>query len=580
MRIESRGSSLVLTGNIAANFILLGQLPATKKWDGRSLVFKPCGAAIEYILTHWPESVWVNGAERTRDEWLKVKMAEENTRADKHADLVDESGYEFKTKPFAHQLKAFILGRRNRNFAYLHEQGCGKTKVAIDDFAYNFEADLVDALVIIAPNGVHSNWIINEVPDHLPDRISRACVAYAANLTKREIEDARRLAIQKPVTRAARVFAFNVEGFVSQKAKDLLESILKHHRCMVVVDESNCIQNNSAMRTKYLTKACAKVAFKRIMTGTPLTNGVENLFSQFRFLDPNIIGYSSFFAFRAKFCIMGGFEQRQIVGYRCTEELATIVDGNSHRVLKKDCLDLPEKLYKRHKFEMLPAQKKAYEAVRKGALDDLELLFGEGKGQELAQELAISRLIRLQQISSGWTPHSSGETAIPICEGNNPRLEALEALLANADGKVIIWVNATGSVADIAAIGRMIYREKLGGHVEYHGSISTGDRELAISRFQRDKGIKFFLASRAACAGLTLTAADQAMYYSNNFDLRIRLQSEDRNHRIGSEIHQHILYTDIHTTGIDEKIVKSLRAKKSVADLITRDPKSLFMEPA
>jgi SNF2 family DNA or RNA helicase len=114
--------------------------------------------------------------------------------------------------------------------------------------------------------------------------------------------------------------------------------------------------------------------------------------------------------------------------------------------------------------------------------------------------------------------------------------------------------------------------------VEYHGAVNAGDRVNAIQKFQGDKGIKWFVASKAACRGLTLTAAEQGFFYTNNFDLMIRLQAEDRNHRIGSEIHEHILYTDIWTTGVDKRIVTSMREKKALADQITRDPRELFME--
>jgi SNF2 family DNA or RNA helicase len=326
--------------------------------------------------------------------------------------------------------------------------------------------------------------------------------------------------------------------------------------------------------------------YKRICNGTPVTKGVENLYAQFKFLDPLILGYDSFTTFKAQYCWIKaldrgaheqGHGQEMIVGYKNIQELANTVDGHSHRVLKKDCLDLPDKVYKKHYFEMTPSQALAYETVRKAALQELQEVFGDEHGRKLALEIALTRLIRLQQIVCGWVPFSKGDVPIQLA-GGNPRMSALLTLLSHVDEKAIIWVTAPNSVVDISFIAANLKKERLGKFVQYHGGISDDDRRKAIYDFQNDKSVKWFLASKAAYRGLTLTAADQAFYYTNNFDLGVRLQSEDRNHRIGSEIHESITYTDIYTSGIDKKIVNSLRNKKSIADQITMDPRTLFME--
>jgi hypothetical protein len=577
-------------------------MPSWHKWVDGKLLFQPTGANIKYILDNWPEAEWLDGTQDLVDVWMKLKMQEQNTREEKKEQLIDESGYEYQTVPFAHQRQAFLLGRTKEAFAYLHEQGLGKTKVCLDDFAYQWEHDLVDVLLLVAPNGVHSNWIINEVPAHLPERLPVKTHTFSAGMSKPDLDLLRRAASRKLPTFAQRpqvpmagaiqadknsipgsakrpclIVAFNVEGFVSKKACQLFEEFLANYRCMVAVDESNTIQNPSAVRTKFLIKTSVKAKYRRILNGTPITNGVENLFAQFKFLDPRILGYTSFTSFKAQYCIMGGFQFHDIVGYKHIQELSDIIDGHSHRALKKDCLDLPAKMYKKHFFEMTPTQKVAYETVRKAILKELEELFGTEHGRKLAKEISISRMIRLQQISCGWVPHTVNEPAVPL-HGGNRRLDALLTLLCNVEKKAIIWVNGTSSRADIHLIKTSLCVGGYNEAVEYHGGIKDRDREIAIDRFQNHPNVQFFLASKAAAVGLTLTAADQAFYYSNNFDLRIRLQSEDRNHRIGSEVHESILYTDIFTSGIDKKIVSALREKKSIADQITRDPISLFME--
>jgi hypothetical protein len=528
-------------------------------------------------MEHFPTALWQEGAQRYVDEYVLTRIQHQTTLQMKAEDLVDDSGYEFRTVPRKHQLQGFVLSRDLAEFAILYEQGCGKTKVAIDNFAYLWERDLVDVLVVIAPNGVHTNWTCEEVPIHLPERIPAKLLTYYSGMNKHDrkiIENESKpyvLRRRRPCT----IVAFGVESFSSDKAKDTITEFLMNHRCMMVVDESNTIQNPNAKRTEFLIDVGVHAKYRRVLNGTPITNGAVNLYAQFKFLNPLILGYDTYTSFKAQYCIMGGFEKHSVVGYKHIQELAETIAGYSHRVLKKDCLDLPDKIYKRHFFEMTPQQKIAYETVRKSALEDLQEVFGKPDGLRLANEIALTRLLRLQQISCGWAPFSAGETPSPLI-GGNPRLEALLTLLENVDGKAIIWVNAPGSKADIALISKHL--GKLGDFVEYHGGINATDREKAKKYFQTDDRVRWFLASKAAARGLTLTAASNAFYYTNNFDLMIRLQSEDRCHRIGSEIHDKVLYTDLYTTGIDKRIVTSMRDKKSLADEINRDPKSAFLE--
>lgn len=569
--------SLIISCDTNRCFPLLSAMPGHTRWLERRLVFRPTGANIAFIMDNFPSAQWEGGSSRYVDEYIATKITQQTVLQMKSDDLVDNSGYEFRTVPRKHQLQGFILGRELPEFAILYEQGCGKTKVAIDNFAYLWERDQIDVMVVVAPMGVHTNWTVEEIPIHLPERIPAKLLTYYSGMNK---HDRKRIEgeSQPYVLRKRRpciIVAFGVESFSSEKSRDLILEFLKNHRCMMVVDESNTIQNPSAKRTEFLIEAGTHARYRRVLNGTPITNGAVNLYAQFKFLNPLILGYDTYTSFKSQYCIMGGFEQHSVVGYKHIQELSDTIAGYSHRVLKKDCLDLPDKIYKRHFFEMTPQQKIAYETVRNSALEELQEVFGKPHGERLANEIALTRLLRLQQISCGWAPFSKGEPPTPLI-GGNPRLEALLTLLGNVDGKAIIWVNAPGSIADIALIAKHL--GKLGDFVEYHGGINPDGRERAKKLFQTDTKVRWLLASKAAAVGLTLTAASNAFYYTNNFDLRIRLQSEDRNHRIGSEIHDKVLYTDLYTTGIDKRIVTSMRNKKSLADEINKDPKSAFLE--
>jgi hypothetical protein len=537
-------------------FEKLSSLPGFKRWVGRDLLFDPTGANIERIHKFFPEAEWDESAMPELDKYISnLKAMEENLKM-KKADLPVNDDYNFKTKPFDHQRKAFYMSRDKKSFALLMEQGTGKTKVIIDNAAYLYAKGEITALVVIAPNGVHRNWL-KEVQTHMPDWCPRSSFYYTSGMNKKRIaEYDETFAVEN----ALKIFTFNVEAFTSPRAIYYMQKILVANKVMLVVDESSRIKRPGAKRTKIITKFGKQADFKRIMTGTPVTKGAEDVYSQFKFLDPQILGYDSFYSFKAQYCIMGGFENRQVVSYQNIDELTRNIDGHSFRVLKKQCLDLPEKIYQRHYVEMTPKQKKLYQNMKKSFVAELE-----GKTVEAPE--AITRLLRLQQILCGWFPEDEGISKI---DEQNPRIEVLKEILSDIDSKVIIWARFK---ADLRAIERALGELA----VSYHGDVATDARELAVDRFQNDPKIKYFIGQpQSGGIGLTLTAADYAIYYSNSFDLEQRMQSEDRCHRIGTK--NNVTYIDIEARGsVDTKIIKALRNKKNIADIITKDPISLFI---
>ena len=538
-------------------FEKLSTLPGFKKWVGRDLLFDPTGANIDRIHKYFPNAEWDESASPELDKYISnLKAMEENLKM-KEAELPDNDDFKFKTKPFDHQRKAFYMSRDKKAFALLMEQGTGKTKVIIDNAAYLYSKGEINSLVVIAPNGVHRNWV-KEVSTHIPDWCPHKTFYYSSGMNKKRIEEFNEV---HSSTLDLKIFTFNVEAFVSQKAIYYMQKILVSGNVMLVADESSRIKRPGAKRTKIITKFGKQAKYKRIMTGTPVTKGAEDVYSQFKFLDPQILGYDSFYSFKARYCIMGGFENREVVSYQNIEELTRNIEGHSFRVLKKDCLDLPDKIYQRHYVEMTPKQKKIYQNMKKSFVAELE-------GQTVDAPEAITRLLRLQQILCGWFPTEEGISKI---DDKNPRIEALKEILSDIDSKVIIWARFK---ADLRAIERALGDLA----VSYHGDVTSDARELAVSRFQDDPKIKYFIGNpQSGGIGLTLTAADYAIYYSNSFDLEQRMQSEDRCHRIGTK--NNITYIDIEARKtVDSKIIKALREKKNIADVITKDPISLFME--
>jgi len=535
----------------------LSSMPGFKKWVGRDLMFAPTGANITHLHKHWPDAKWEDDVQPVLDKYIQSLEEAEEIYKQKGSGFVDAGDFSFKTKPYDHQRKAFYLSRDKEAFALLMEQGTGKTKVIIDNAAHLYGRDQISALVVIAPNGVHRNWLSKEIPAHMPDWCHYKSVFYYSGINAKDTVKFNEVISAQD---CLRIFAFNCESFVSKKAVEFMYKIIMSNKVMLVVDESSRIKTPGAKRTKVITKFAKDVKYKRIMTGTPVTKGPEDVYSQFKFLDPFILGYDSYYSFRARYCVMGGYENRQIVSYNNIDELTNSIEGHSFRVLKKDCLDLPDKIYQRHPVELSKKQRKLYDQLRKDFVTELE-------GEHLSAPEAITRLLRMQQIICGWFPTEEGGMEI---DEKNTRLTALIDLLPDIECKVIIWARFK---RDIKAIGVALGDKA----VSYYGEVSNDDREIAVDRFQNDPKVRYFIGQpQSGGIGLTLTAAECAIYYSNSFDLETRMQSEDRCHRIGTK--NNVTYIDFESPKtIDTKIINALREKKNLADTITKDPTSLFM---
>lgn len=556
-------------------FVKLSQTPDFKEFSGGSFFASPTETNIEYFIEQFPQARWDSEAEILKYKLLASKREIEALRnkplSQEYYDKV------FKTKPFNHQLEAFKLSKDSKAFAYFFEQGCGKTKVTIDNAAYLYLKGKIDAFIIVAPNGVHTNWINDELPIHC--KVDYEAFYWDGKTTKKKMQEFEDVCNNEKM----KVFSFNIESFVSDKSKNKINYLLDNFRCLFIIDESQTIKNSSAKRTKFLTKL--KSDYKRILSGTPVTKGMEDLFSQLQFLNPNIVGLTNEYAFRARYCDMrkvvvptksdNPFDKprsfNKIVGYKNVEELQEKLDKYSYRVLKNECLDLPPKLYQREYYTLTPEQIEMEREIREQGITYIREC--KQKGEPIVYEDVLSRLTKRQQILSGYLLNTNEKNIIEIVpRDKNPRLLKLKELLHNINGKVIIWARFD---QDINYILDMLGDEA----VRYDGHVTTEQKEINKKRFQTDDSIHYFVAK--PIRGLTLTAAGTAIYYSNSFDLELRQQSEDRNHRSGSEKLgvKNILYIDIQAhNSIDGQIITSLRNKKKISDMVLKDPESLFLQ--
>ena len=472
--------------------------------------------------------------------------------------------YKFKTKPYAHQITALEKSWNKETHAYFMEMGTGKTKVLIDNASMLYDKGKIDGLLIVAPKGVIGTWYNQELPAHLPDHIENVTILWQANITKGQQE---KLDTLFETETALHILIMNVEALSTTKGTDFAAKFINSHNTLMVIDESTTIKNPSAKRTKNILKLSTRTKYRRIMTGSPVTKNPLDLYSQCEFLSPWLLDFSSYYAFRNRYAEMKTLHMHgrsiQVVDkFKNLGELSDQLKGFSYRVLKEDCLDLPDKIYIKRQITLSPDQKKLYEQMRKEALAVLN-------GKQVTTVNALTQLMRLHQITCGhFTADDGSIQRIP-----NNRVSELMDILEETEGKAIIWAHYQWDIKDI--IKEIVKEYGPGSVVDYYGLTPQNERDTNREKFQSDPKCRFLIGTPATGGyGLTLTAANTVIYYSNGYDLEKRLQSEDRAHRIGQK--KSVTYVDINAEDtVDEKIVKSLRKKINIAsEVLGEDLKS------
>jgi len=462
--------------------------------------------------------------------------------------------YKFKTKPYAHQLTALEKSWNKENFAYFMEMGTGKTKVLIDNLAMLYDKGKVDSALIIAPKGVVKTWYEQELPTHLPDHIENVSVLWQPNITKTQQE---KLDSLFEIDSALHILVMNVEALSTEKGVKFATKFINSHKTLMAIDESTTIKTPTARRTKNIIKIGLNAKYKRIMTGSPITKNPLDLYTQCEFLDPWLLDFSSYYAFRNRYAEMKtmhvhGRSIQVVDKFQNLGELSDTVKEFSYRVLKEDCLDLPPKVFIKRHITLTPDQKKVYEQMKEQALAVLN-------GKVTTTMTVLTQLMRLHQITCGYVTADDGSTQ----QVESNRLNELMSILEDTEGKVIIWANYQLSVGEI--IQKIIKVYGKDSYVHYYGLTPQEDRQDFIRKFQNDPKCRFIIGTpQTGGYGITLTQANTVIYYSNGYDLEKRLQSEDRAHRIGQK--KTVTYIDlICEDTVDEKIVKALRDKINIA---------------
>ena len=472
--------------------------------------------------------------------------------------------FEFKTKPYDHQRKALEASWAAKHYALFMEMGTGKSKVAVDNIGILYERGEINAALIIAPKGVYDNWVKGEIPTHLPERIQRQVMRWSPNRSQTYEKALVEFITSKD--EALKIFVMNVEAFSTPRGTDAGTAFLhKNPDNIIIVDESTTIKNRKASRTKNIVGLRERCKYRRILTGSPITKSPMDLYAQCDLLEEKCLGFNSYFAYQSRYAnvqrrTMGHRSFQEIVGYRRLDELSAKLDKFSNRVLKRDCLDLPEKVYLRREVPLTAEQDKLYVQMKKLALAQLE------SGALATTASVLTQIMRLQQICCGHLMTDDGT----MSEIKNNRMSELLGLVEEVQGKAIIWATYSHDIRQIKeAIAKLFGEDSV---ATYYGATAQDERQEIVNRFQDPEDpLRFFIGQpKTGGYGITLTAANTVIYYSNSYDLEIRLQSEDRAHRIGQT--NRVTYIDLVSPDtVDEKILTALRDKIDIAGKVLNE---------
>lgn len=544
---------------------------------------------------------WTTPRTRRAAEYLgKVGAHFSPTARDEHDRLVaglpryplKKPTITLKTKPLDHQWRAMQRLLTMKNYALFMDPGLGKSKCLIDDAGQHFADGKVAQVLVVCPNSIKSNWV-DEFDIHSP-------AFFDAFIYSPEKRTKCNLWIAQPRQEGfLRVLIIAAESLSHKSGLEVAERFLKAHPTVMAVDESSRFKTFNATRTKNLIKLSPLALLRRLATGTAITKGLQDAWSQFQILSPDILGMN-YFSFRNRFCVMGGFDMKQIVASKNEDEFIDLISDFVFMATKEECLDLPPKVYEVRRVQPSDEMLRLYLELKQAGRANVR------PGEFVTYSIAVVRDLRLQQITGGFvTPDrelasvldaettvdfsfdnpEAWQAAIDMLEkklerapaepipGANPKVDELLNIVEEHPGKIIIWCRFR---PEITAVVEALEKAYPGSTVQFHGGIDNDTRTVARKRFQEDPKIRFFVGQQdSGGIGITLTAASTMVYFSNSWSLETRIQSEDRAHRVGQT--KMVKYIDLlmeppkGAAWVDEKVFRALKARRDYVAGVMED---------
>lgn len=451
-------------------------------------------------------------------------------------------------------------GKTNKGFGLLFEMGCGKTLTAIAIAGSAYAAGKIERLLVVAPTSVVAVWP-KELQEYAEFKYTcRTLLGDKASRLK-QLSD-----LEKFPFKALKVAVINYE---STWRDGIFEALQEFDADMIIADESQRIKTHDAAQSKAMHQLGDQARYKLILSGTPVQNNAIDIYSQYRFLDPTVFG-KNFYQFRNRYAIMGGFNRRQIVGYKDMDDLIRREHSIAFRITKEEAIDLPEQTFEVRHIQMDKKLADLYQRIKRDSYAEIET------GGQITATTVLTKLLRLQQLAGGFLV--TDDAAKPQLV-STAKLEALSDIVQDyvVDGgkKLVIFARFVPEVKAIIDLMKKVLPDRKKA-VSIYGEIKKEDRGAIVQQFQNDPDTVVFVGQiDTAGTGVTLTAADTCVYYSKNFNYAAYEQSLSRIHRIGQR--NTCTYIDlVMEKTVDEMINRALAKKEDIAKTVVDNWRDLF----
>lgn len=474
--------------------------------------------------------------------------------------------YKFKkgVEPRKKQLEALNYAWEKSGYFFSMEMGTGKTKIYVDLSSAMFLGKKINASIIFTKNSACQN-IVKEIYKHCPLlEYSVLIPEYSTKAKQKRNDEFLKTVGMKFLVVGSESLSVKKGG---GKAFDYLWKFVRNNECALVIDEVHMIKNPNSNRTINFMELGGMANYRFAGTGTPVTNNLLDLYAIYQFINEDILGTDNFYSFKNRYTIRGGFKNKQIVGYENVDELMSLVKPWTFQATKADMEDLPPKIYMEPVVvPMTKEQRKIYDDIRKNKVAEIESL----DKKELAVQSVLQAYMLLHQICSGFVTYldESGKRKSEWIMGPDKNLkfkELLDILEENPGVQFNIW---TKHLKELEAVYQLI--SKIGKTVKVSGLVTGEERNKNIDDFIEGR-VKYMIATQeTGGTSFTFTNCSNVVYLSNGFKYGDRIQSEDRNHRIGTK--NAVTYTDIiMENSIEAKILEILKKKKSLAEYVRNE---------
>jgi len=425
---------------------------------------------------------------------------------------------------------------RKTSYALFLEMGLGKTAIAVAIADHRKQHNIINKVVIICPLSVVWNW--KEEIEKFSTLSPEIYIAHGNNRKKiiHQFEKSKEY------------------SFLIMNYDIITDDLPVGYTTLLIFDESTRIKTPEAKRTKVSMALSIQTQYKLILSGNPITNSLLDVWSQFYILDNGEAFGDSYWKFRREYFYADYMGWHWFPKDNTVKYIQSAVENQSIIIKKKDAIDLPEKIYEKRVIEFTPEQKKIYD-------DIAEKLYHEFEQDEVTANLAVTKIMKLMQITSGFVLSDTSQ----IHDIGSPKIDIVKELIEDMDinnNKIVIWAHFVFTIKRL--------EKELNEHNPLTLYGETKNYQEVIDKFNKEDKHRILIANPLSGGlGINLTISNNVIYYENSYSVESRVQSEDRTHRIGTK--NNVLYVDcIIANSIDETIKKAISSKINIAKMVVK----------